>query len=472
MSLDIILPFLRPIEHLIQDADITKIMVNGWRRIFVEQQGRVREVTDVRLDERNLRVAVKNIARALGDDVSEEKPILDSRLPDGSRVVTVLPPCSLGGTTLTIRKFQTRFFTADELVRIGTMTPELLAIVRAAIARNENILISGATSTDKTTLLNALAAFLPLEDRVVLIEDTAELQIERPNLVRFEARREHTNRPAVTIRELLRATLRHRPDRIIVGDVRGGEAFDLLQALNTGHAGSLSTVHANSAEQALARLASCVVQSGVELPYQAVRFQIGDSIDLVIHLVRRRGARVVEELIRIGRYDAERDRYETSALHESREDSCTRFALLPTSPESQSLVGPGRSDDSSLRPADGRGADFFAEWRDYLAPLLLDGAAEYPETMIPALANLAGDEQSGIVAAGVEPPVFINRYQIDRAKFEAFLGDRLEEGLRLLANSAGSNPYATRAQEDAALWFAERRGERRIIAPDQSRRDD
>ena len=204
-------------------------------------------------------------------------------------MAAVFPPCSVGGTTLTIRKFQTRFFTAEELVRIGTMTPEVLATVRAAIAANENILISGGTSTGKTTLLNALAAFLPADDRVVLIEDTAELQIDRPNLVRFEARREQAGLPAVTIRELLRATLRHRPDRIIVGEVRGGEAFDLLQALNTGHAGTLSTIHANSAEQALARFASCVVQSGVELPYQAVRYQIADAIDLVLHLGRRRG---------------------------------------------------------------------------------------------------------------------------------------------------------------------------------------
>jgi pilus assembly protein CpaF len=200
------------------------------------------------------------------------------------------------------------------------MSEEVLAIVKAAISQDRNILISGGTSTGKTTLLNALAAFLPGEDRVVLIEDTAELQIERPNLVRFEARREQANLPAVTIRELLRATLRHRPDRIIVGEVRGGEAFDLLQALNTGHAGSLSTIHANSGEQALARLASCVVQSGVELPYQAVRYQIGDAIDLVLHLERQRGARVVRELIRVGQYDADRDDYNTSPLYGLCED--------------------------------------------------------------------------------------------------------------------------------------------------------
>jgi pilus assembly protein CpaF len=314
MSFDVILPFLRPIAHLIQDPDVTEIMVNGSRRIFVERQGLIEAVDGIEIDERNLKVAVKNIARALGDDVSEEKPILDSRLPDGSRVAAVFPPCSVGGTTLTIRKFQTRFFTAEELVRSGTMTPDVLAHIRHAIHKNENILISGGTSTGKTTLLNALSAFLPATDRIVLIEDTAELQIERPNLVRFEARREQAGLQAVTIRELLRATLRHRPDRIIVGEVRGGEAFDLLQALNTGHSGTLSTIHANSAAQALARFSSCVVQSGVELPYQAVRYQIADAINLVLHLERAHGARVVRELIRISGYDAQRDRYETDVL--------------------------------------------------------------------------------------------------------------------------------------------------------------
>lgn len=310
MSFEVILPFLRPIAHLIEDPEVSEIMVNGSRRIFVERDGLVREVSDVRLDERNLRVAVKNIARALGDDVSEEQPILDSRLPDGSRVAAVFPPCSVGGTTLTIRKFQTRFFTADELVRIGTMTPAVLGTVQRAIVSGKNILISGGTSTGKTTLLNALATFLPAEDRVILIEDTAELQLDRRNLVRFEARRQQGGLPAVTIRDLLRATLRHRPDRIIVGEVRGGEAFDLLQALNTGHAGSLSTIHANSADQALARFASCVVQSGVELPYQAVRYQIAEAIHLVLHLSRHPGMRAVDELIQVVRFDPERDRYD------------------------------------------------------------------------------------------------------------------------------------------------------------------
>jgi pilus assembly protein CpaF len=314
MSFDVILPFLRPIAHLIHDPDVTEIMVNGSRRIFVERHGLLEEVRDIRIDERNLRVAVKNIARALLDDVSEEHPILDSRLPDGSRVAAVLPPCSVGGTTLTIRKFQTRFFTADELVRIGTVPPAVLADIRSAIEHSQNVLISGGTSTGKTTLLNALAAFLPADARVVLIEDTAELQIDTPNLVRFEARRAQADWPAVTIRDLLRATLRHRPDRIVVGEVRGGEAYDLLQALNTGHAGTLSTIHANSAEQALARFSSCVVQSGIDLPYQAVRYQIADAIDLVLHLERGHGRRMVSELRRLQRYDAAHDRYDSDVM--------------------------------------------------------------------------------------------------------------------------------------------------------------
>jgi len=314
MSFDLILPFLRPIEALIMDPDVSEIMVNGTRRVFVERRGVVTEAPGVQLDERNLNVAIRNIARALGDDISEQRPILDARLPDGSRVAAVLPPCSLGGTTLTIRKFQTHFFTASELVRIGTMPAHVLACLAVAIQERKNILISGGTSTGKTTLLNALAAFMPNDDRLVVIEDTTELQIEKPNLVRLEARRAQVDLPAVTIRELLRAALRHRPDRIVVGEVRGGEAFDLLQALNTGHAGSLSTIHSNSAEQALTRLASCAVQGGVDLPYQAVRHQIADAIDLVLHLERAGGVRVAHELIRIDRYRADSDGYETTRL--------------------------------------------------------------------------------------------------------------------------------------------------------------
>jgi pilus assembly protein CpaF len=314
MGFELILPFLRPIEQLILDDGISEIMVNGSGRIFIERDGDLTEVPEARLTEKNLQVAVRNIARALGDEINEQQPMLDSRLPDGSRVAAVIPPCSIGGTTLTIRKFHSKYFTADELVRIGSLTSELLDALAGAIEARHNVLISGGTGTGKTTLLNALASFIPETERIVLIEDTSEIQLDKPNLVRFEARREQPDLPAVTIRDLVRATLRHRPDRILLGEVRGGEAFDLLQALNTGHSGSLSTIHANSAQQAIARLTSCVLQAGVELPYAAIRTNIADAIQLILHIDRRSGVRRAAELMRIERYDASQDRYYTNVV--------------------------------------------------------------------------------------------------------------------------------------------------------------
>jgi len=315
MGFELILPFLRPIEHLILDEGISEIMVNGSGRIFIERRGELQEVPDARLTEKNLQVAVRNIARALGDEINEQQPLLDSRLPDGSRVAAVIPPCSIGGTTLTIRKFHSKHFTVDELVRIGSLTGDVLETLRRTIEQRDNILISGGAGTGKTTLLNAVASFIPDIERIVLIEDTAEIQLDKPNLVRFEARREQPDLPAVTIRDLVRASLRHRPDRILLGEVRGGEAFDLLQALNTGHSGSLSTIHANSAQQAIARLTNCVLQAGVELPYTAIRASIADAIQFILHIERRNGIRRAAELIRIERYDAAQDRYQSHVVY-------------------------------------------------------------------------------------------------------------------------------------------------------------
>ena len=315
MSFSIILAFLRPIQDLILDDAVSEVMVNASGQVFVEKDGILTEAFGVRLDPKHLEVAVKNIARRLGNDISEEKPILDSRLPDGSRVAAVFPPCSVGGTTLVIRKFHSRWFSLLELVQSGTMTEEVGDVLAGAVSDRQNILISGGTSTGKTTLLNAMASLIPEDERILLIEDTSEIQLEKPNLVRLEARVEGPGLPAVTIRDLVKASLRLRPDRLLVGEVRGGEAFDLLQALNTGHAGSLSTVHANSASLALSRLANCVLQSKVELPLAAIKGAIAESIGVIVHLGRSRGKRVVSEVLRVDGIDESSMQYRLETLY-------------------------------------------------------------------------------------------------------------------------------------------------------------
>jgi pilus assembly protein CpaF len=314
-SLDRILPFLQPIEDLLRDPAITEVMVNaGGRRVFVERAGTVEALPDRTLEIRNLTVAIKNIARACGDEISERQPILDARLEDGSRVAAMFPPCSVDGPTLTVRKFTFRY-ALDDLVSVGTVTSELAEMLRHAVDARHNVLISGGTGTGKTTLLNAVAQTIPASDRIVLIEETSEILIDKPNLVRFEARRaqvplgQEDPMPAVTIADLVRATLRHRPDRILVGEVRGPEAFDLLQALNTGHLGSLTTIHANSAEQALTRLAHCVLTANVGLPHRSTREAITLAVHLVVHLARVNSRRTVTQVVHVRGYDAQQDRF-------------------------------------------------------------------------------------------------------------------------------------------------------------------
>jgi pilus assembly protein CpaF len=313
-----ILPFLRQLEPFIFDDSVSEIMVNGSSHVFIERAGVLEEVPNLGLTEQSLMVAVKNIARRLGSDISEEKPILDSRLPDGSRVAAVIPPCSLAGVTLTIRKFTARCFSIRNLINMGTLNLAVAQRLEACVRTRKNILISGGTGTGKTTILNILGKFIGDDERILLIEDTAEIELCQPNLVRFEARQAQNGLPAVTIRDLLKASLRHRPDRIILGEIRGGEAFDLLQLLNTGHSGTLSTIHANSAKQGLSRFTSCVLQSGIELPYRAIKTNIADSLNVVIQLERRPGLRFISEVLEVRGYDPDHDLFQLSTIFSSR----------------------------------------------------------------------------------------------------------------------------------------------------------
>ena len=316
-----ILPFLKPIEHLIRDDSVSEVMVNGPDHIFIEKAGFIETVPDIHLCERSLMVAVKNIARRLGSDISDAKPILDSRLPDGSRVAVVIPPCSVNGVTLTIRKFKSRHFGVEDLVQTGTIERWLVNRMESYVLGRKNILIAGGTGTGKTSLLNVLGGFIPSDERVVLIEDTSEIHLTQDNLVRFEARQAENDLPPITIRDLLKAALRHRPDRLIIGEIRGSEAFDLLQLLNTGHSGSLSTVHAASARQGLARFTSCVLQSGIEIPYRSVKANVGDSVNVVVHLERRPGRRLVSEVIEVNGYDPDRDEYNCTVVFERHQET-------------------------------------------------------------------------------------------------------------------------------------------------------
>jgi pilus assembly protein CpaF len=252
-------------------------------------------------------------ARTHGDRINDS--VGCSMSLRGSRVAAVLPPCSIHGVAVTIRKFNSYRFKMRDLIEVGTLTPELAAELEDYVAQRRNILICGGTSSGKTTLANVLTEFIPDHERIVLIEDTAEIQIQKENVLRFEARREQNGLPAVTIRDLLRATLRHRPDRIILGEIRGGEAFDLLQLLNTGHSGTISTVHANSALEGISRFSTSVLHGGVEIPYRAIRANIAESLNVVVQMGRRPGARFVSEVLEICGYETEANRYNCNSVY-------------------------------------------------------------------------------------------------------------------------------------------------------------
>jgi pilus assembly protein CpaF len=297
---------LGPLEELLADPAVEEVMVNGHRRVYVERGGRIQRA-DVRFpSDQALRDAIERILTPLGRRVDELSPMADARLEDGSRVHVVIPPLAVDGPSLSIRRFAAVRPGPRELVEMGTLTDELHDELAAAVGARRSILISGGTGTGKTTLLNALSAFIDETERVVTIEDAAELRLRQPHVVRLESRPANVEgRGQVTIRELLRGALRMRPDRIVIGEVRGGEALDLLMALNTGHEGALSTVHANSPEDALRRVETLALMAGVGLPHEAIREQLGRGLDLVIHLARlsdgsRRVVEVAEVVRKVG----------------------------------------------------------------------------------------------------------------------------------------------------------------------------
>ena len=290
-----------PIEPLLSDASVSEVMVNGPKKIYFERKGRLM-LSDVQFDDDDhVRRIIDRIVSPLGRHVDEASPIVDARLPDGSRVNVVIPPISLIGPTITIRKFTKEKLRIDDLIRFGSITPEIADFVRACVYARLNIVISGGTGSGKTTLLNVMSNFIPDDERIVSIEDSAELQLAKEHWIRMETRPANIEGTgSVTARDCIKATLRMRPDRVIVGECRGGEALDMLQAMNTGHDGSLTTGHANSPRDMLARLETMVLMAGMDLPVRAIREQISSAVDLIVQQTRMRdGSRKVTHITEV-----------------------------------------------------------------------------------------------------------------------------------------------------------------------------
>jgi pilus assembly protein CpaF len=296
-----------PLERLLADDSVTEIMVNGPYDVWVERQGRLFETTVRFTDESHLRRIINKIVAQIGRRIDESSPLVDARLPDGSRVNAVIPPLSLTGPLVTIRKFSKKRLQLNDMIRLGTLTTETVEFLQRCILAELNVLISGGTGSGKTTLLNALSTAIPDSDRIITIEDAAELRLNQQHVLRLEARPKNIEGEGeIAIRELVRNSLRMRPDRIIVGEVRGAEALDMLQAMNTGHDGSLCTVHANSCRDALARIETMVLMAGYDLPVRAIRQQVASALDLIVHLERLEdGSRRVTTITEVQRMESD-----------------------------------------------------------------------------------------------------------------------------------------------------------------------
>ena len=312
-GIELLKPFLPGLERALEDQQVSEIMINGPGNVWIEKDGQLNPLAASALDSKALERAAIHIARPLGLDPARS-PLVDARLDDGSRVAICMPPAS-PIVAITVRRFGGRAFSAEDLIRQGALAREILSAAKNALGSRQNILVSGGTGSGKTTLLNALIELLPEEERIITIEDILELRVDRDNCLRFEAR---GLSDAVTIRNLVRHALRHRPDHVVMGEVRGGEAADLLQALNTGHGGSLTTIHANSARTALSRLASCAMQAGGELPWSVTCRSIVDGIRIVVHMTRCKGKRFTEEALLVEGYDATADCWKVKTIWKGR----------------------------------------------------------------------------------------------------------------------------------------------------------
>jgi pilus assembly protein CpaF len=281
-----------PITPLLSDPTVSEIMVNGYESIYVERSGVVSRHGDSFLSEESLRATIDRMVSKVNRRLDESSPYVDARLPDGSRINAIIPPVCLTGACLTVRKFRKEAYSLEELVRIGTVAQDAADYLRQAVRERRNVIVSGGTGSGKTTLLNALSQFIPEDERIVTIEDAAEIRLQKPHVICLEARPANIEGAgAVSIRDLVRNSLRMRPDRIIVGECRGGEALDMLQAMNTGHDGSITTGHANTPRDMLRRLETMVLLGGVEIPIRAVREQIASAIDVIVHIGRIAGGR-------------------------------------------------------------------------------------------------------------------------------------------------------------------------------------
>ncbi len=292
---------LGPLEQFLADPTVTEVMVNGSNFIYAERNGVIEQTGARFISEDHLRRVIDRIVSSVGRRIDESSPMVDARLADGSRVNVIVPPLSLDGSILTIRKFAKDAFRATDLIAMGTLTEHVASVLAAAVEGGMNVLISGGTGTGKTTMLNVLSSFVPRVDRIITIEDAVELQLLQTHVIRLEARPPNIEgQGEITIRDLVRNALRMRPDRIIVGEVRGAEALDMLQAMNTGHDGSMSTVHANSPRDALARVETMVLMAGFDLPTRAIREQIASALNLIVHVDRfRDGSRRVSHVTEV-----------------------------------------------------------------------------------------------------------------------------------------------------------------------------